>query len=164
MLALVATLSTALVACSGKKDETTAKDDNKKETTVRNLTQEENSAFDNAVIGEANEDGVIVVENEGPLLEMLSTKQLVPLIIDFGATWCVPCQQFKPSFDKVAAQYNNRADFFSVDVDKCPKLADKFQVTNVPTIIVIRPDGTMERQLGAMTVDEFDTFVANALK
>lgn len=42
-------------------------------------------------------------------------------VIDFNATWCGPCQQFKPVFHKVAAKYADRITFFSVDTDSCPR-------------------------------------------
>lgn len=65
------------------------------------------------------------------------------VVVDFGATWCSPCQRQRPIFERVAAWFDEErpeADvvFLTVDVDENEHLPAKFQVKSVPTTIVTR--------------------------
>ena len=82
-------------------------------------------------------------------------------IIDFNATWCGPCQQFKPVFHKVAAKYADRITFFSVDTDSCPALAVQYQVQSIPQITAISADSVVANQIGSMSEADFtaDRFI-----
>lgn len=62
-------------------------------------------------------------------------------ILDFNATWCMPCKKFAPAFDKVAEQKYGEINFVSVDIDECPKTAQAFGVQAVPTVIILDKDG-----------------------
>lgn len=62
-----------------------------------------------------------------------------PVIIDFNATWCGPCNQFAPTFHKAAEEYSDVIDFVSVDSDENPNTVNAFAVTALPTIIVMVP-------------------------
>ncbi len=61
-------------------------------------------------------------------------------IIDFNATWCVPCKKLSPVFGSVASE-TPKADFVSVDIDKCLETAKAFNVQSVPVIIILGKDG-----------------------
>ncbi|MEE1207805.1 MAG: thioredoxin family protein [Muribaculaceae bacterium] len=65
-----------------------------------------------------------------------------PLALDFNATWCVPCKRFAPVFDEAAVQFED-VDFVSVDIDVMPATAQAFNVTSVPTVILLDKDGKM---------------------
>ncbi len=87
-----------------------------------------------------------------------------PLVIDFSATWCGPCQQFKPVFHKVAAEYAAKATFASADVDVCTNLARKYGIRSIPYILIINPDGTTAFFEGKMSESEFKEFLGKNLK
>lgn len=83
-----------------------------------------------------------------------------PVIIDFSATWCGPCQQFKPIFHDAAAEYANDYYFYSVDVDNCPEMAQAYSVQSIPQVSVLYPDGTIyNHQPGFMDADQFKAFL-----
>lgn len=86
-----------------------------------------------------------------------------PVVVDFGATWCGPCQKFKPNFAAVAKKYANKANFVYVDVDKWQDLATEFNAPPIPKIVIIKADGSKEVKTGYMTEEEFAEFVNSNL-
>lgn len=87
-----------------------------------------------------------------------------PLVIDFSATWCGPCQRFKPTFHQVAEEYASRATFATADVDECTQLASQYKIESIPFVLIINPDGTSASQMGLMTEKEFKNFLDKNLK
>ena len=61
-----------------------------------------------------------------------------PVLVDFYATWCVPCQQLAPTIGELADEYKGRAEFVKVDVDKSPELTARYRVSASPTVVVFR--------------------------
>lgn len=86
------------------------------------------------------------------------------IVLDFNATWCGPCRQFAPNFEKVADSYSDRASFYSIDVDENPGLAAQYNVESIPMIVYIRPDGTTTSSVGYMDQAQFASAVEAALK
>lgn len=100
---------------------------------------------------------------------VLGAKQAIspsdkPVVIDFNATWCGPCQAFKPNFHSVASKYADRAVFYSVDIDENPELAAQYNVSAIPTIVIIKPDGTFSSSTGYMEEPEFEGLVQKAVE
>lgn len=120
-----------------------------------NINAIENAADNEKAINEASST-VVKTLTDGMNIDM---KPAAPIVIDFNATWCGPCQQFAPVYDKVAEKYQQKATFHSCDVDQAPKLAEKFSISSIPTIIVIRPDGSIDRTTGAMSEEAFEKFL-----
>lgn len=87
-----------------------------------------------------------------------------PLVIDFSATWCGPCQRFKPTFHQVAEEYAAKATFATADVDECTDLSTKYKIESIPFVLILNPDGSSASQTGLMTEKEFKTFLDKNLK
>lgn len=123
------------------------------------------SAINTAVIGNYA-DGVCEVTDQQAMIKVLGTVPKYPVFIDFGATWCGPCKQFKPVFEDVADRYADKAQFFSVDVDACPELAKQCKIEGVPTLIVLYTDGSQATYVGTgdlLPAEKFETIVSKAL-
>lgn len=75
-----------------------------------------------------------------------------PIMLDFTATWCGPCRSMKPAVETLIAKgYPIRA----VDLDQNREMADRYEVTGVPTFIVVDPDGReLARTSGAQPAAE----------
>jgi thioredoxin 1 len=66
------------------------------------------------------------------------TGATVPVVVDFGATWCGPCQALAPHYEKLAAEFSGKAKLFKVDVDDEGDLAAKFGIMSVPTVLFFK--------------------------
>ena len=69
------------------------------------------------------------------MLKRARSKQLV--VVDFYATWCGPCKQIAPKFEKMAASMPH-VQFVKVDVDQCKEVSQKYSVTSMPTFKMLK--------------------------
>ena len=68
----------------------------------------------------------------------------VPVLVEFGATWCGPCKVVAPELEALSAELQGRAKIVTVDIDQSPMLASQLGVQSVPTFVVFaegRPVG-----------------------
>ncbi len=86
------------------------------------------------------------------------------MVIDFNASWCMPCRMFKPAFDRAAQEFDGKAVFVSVNVDACPDLAREFAVQSIPFVLVLHDGNEVARQLGATSYPEFKAFLERTLR
>ena len=70
-----------------------------------------------------------------------------PMIVDFSATWCPPCRQLKPIFEKLAEEFRGRITFVTIDVDENPELSQSYGVQSIPMMIFLNKDGQIQDTL-----------------
>lgn len=73
-----------------------------------------------------------------------------PVLVDFYADWCGPCQAQNPMLERLAETVGNRARLVKVNVDRSPELADLFQVRSIPTMILFA-DGKIANRFTGIT-------------
>ena len=88
---------------------------------------------------------VITLHNDNSIRPTNRVKRLT--VLDFNATWCGPCQNFKPVFKAAAKKYTD-VNFISIDVDQMPETSEAWNISAIPTVIFMKPDGTTERYEG----------------
>jgi thioredoxin 1 len=77
-----------------------------------------------------------------------------PVLIDFSAEWCGPCQMLAPELKKLSSMVDDRVRILKIDVDKNPQAAQALKVMGVPTLMVYR-NGKLEwRASGYHTADQ----------
>ncbi len=73
-------------------------------------------------------------------LDALLAKRM-PVLLEFGKGWCIPCKYMKPILDDVARLYTGKAIVMTVDMDVNRDLVRKFNIRIMPTQVFISPDG-----------------------
>jgi len=69
-----------------------------------------------------------------------------PVLLDFYADWCGPCQVLLPTVEKLAEKYEKDFEIRKVNVDKNPQLAQQFKVRSIPALFVLK-DKKVEKSL-----------------
>jgi|SRR5262245_32915348 len=78
--------------------------------------------------------------------EVLKSAQ--PVLVDFWAEWCGPCQRLAPTVESLAEQYQDKAKVVKLDVDQNNNSATSFGVRGIPTLILFRDGQEVERIVG----------------
>ena len=88
--------------------------------------------------------------------EVLNAKE--PVLVDFWATWCGPCQTMGPLVEEIAEE---RADIkvCKLDVDQEPELARRYRVMSIPTFLVFKEGEVVKRDMGVMSKEEVEGLI-----
>ena len=85
-----------------------------------------------------------------------STDGLV--IIDFSASWCMPCRMLKPIIERVADKMPE-VDFYNIDVDENEDIAKKYRIFSVPTLVCFRDGKKVDTLVGLNSFDDIVAFI-----
>ncbi|KAL3149797.1 hypothetical protein ABBQ38_013622 [Trebouxia sp. C0009 RCD-2024] len=76
--------------------------------------------------------------------DMVQNSEL-PVLVDFYATWCGPCQVMSQTLSKVSAQMAGKIKFVKIDTDKYPKIASRYAIQALPTLLVFQNGKQIDR-------------------
>ena len=89
----------------------------------------------------------ITITSENFEAEVL--KSDIPVLVDFWATWCGPCQMIGPVVSEIAEEYAGKIKVGKVNVDEQMALAMQYQVASIPTLILFKNGEVAKRTMGA---------------
>lgn len=72
----------------------------------------------------------------------------LPVLVDFFATWCGLCRMVGPVIEELVEEYKGKIKVGKLNVDKSPKVAQKYGVMSVPTLIIFRGGKEVKRLVG----------------
>ena len=88
---------------------------------------------------------VVHVGKENFMQEVMESDR--PVLVDFWASWCVPCRMIAPTLDEIAEERDD-IKVGKINVDEEPELANQFGVSSIPTLFVIKNGKVTAQSLG----------------
>jgi thioredoxin 1 len=77
-------------------------------------------------------------------------KSSLPVLVDFWAPWCGPCRAIAPIIEELSTELQGKMKVAKVDVDEAQDLAAKYEVSSIPTLLILKNGKVVEEMLGAM--------------
>ena len=84
----------------------------------------------------------------------------LPVVVDFWAPWCGPCQAFAPHFEAAARSLQGQAVFVKVNSDDNPQLSVRHRIRSIPTLLLLQRGVEVQRSLGAMSGRDLQQWIA----
>lgn len=99
------------------------------------------------------------IENNQINQEVLKSDKLI--IVDFYATWCVPCQMLTPILVQIDKE-NEEVEIFKVNVDENQETAIRYDIVSVPTLIFFKDGKEIDRQIGLVEKEKLEEIIRNS--
>ena len=78
----------------------------------------------------------------------------VPVLVDFWAEWCMPCRMLAPTIDQLASEYAGKVKIGKLDTDANREIAEKYQISAIPTVIVFKGGEIQHKFYGLTSKDD----------
>ncbi len=92
------------------------------------------------------------IKNEADYNDVISQKK--PILLDFYADWCGPCQSLLPTVEKLSKEYEGKIEIQKVNVDQNPELANKYRVRNIPALYFLKDAVMVDKIIGLASESE----------
>ena len=84
----------------------------------------------------------------------LLTQSDLPVLVDFYATWCGPCQLMSPILEQVNTQLKEKLKIVKIDTDRYPQLASQHQIHALPTLVLFKQGQPVDRIEGVQVAEQ----------
>lgn len=93
--------------------------------------------------------------------ELTSSNKL--LVIDFGADWCGPCKALEPIIEELATEFSEMVNISKCNVDENSSLSAKYAIRNIPTVLFIKNNEIVDRNVGLISKVDLKKKIENYL-
>lgn len=100
--------------------------------------------------------------NDGNYDEVVGKAQ-VPVVLDFGATWCGPCKKLEPIIEELSGEMGDKVLVAKVDVGESPNVARKFGIMSVPTVIFLKGGQPVHQFSGVESKEKISGLISRHL-
>ena len=87
--------------------------------------------------------------NKDNFEEILKSEQ--PVLVDFWAPWCGPCQMMGPIIEELSSEMGEKAKVGKVNIDENPAIAEKYGIMSIPTIIIFKKGEIAKQMIGVQS-------------
>ncbi|MCL1791842.1 MAG: thioredoxin [Peptococcaceae bacterium] len=106
-------------------------------------------------------NNIVVLTTENWETEV--TKADVPVIVDFWASWCMPCRMIAPAFEALAEEFVGKMVFGKLDTDAYGSIAQQYDIMTIPTFKVFRNGTVVQQLIGPRNKDHLKQFIEGCL-
>ncbi|MEW6557363.1 MAG: thioredoxin [Elusimicrobiota bacterium] len=75
-------------------------------------------------------------------------KSEIPVLVDFWASWCGPCQMLAPIIDELAKEYEGKLKVAKLNVDECQQKSIEYEISAIPTILIFKNGHAVKKLVG----------------
>lgn len=86
-------------------------------------------------------------------------KSSIPVIVDFWASWCMPCKMMSPVMDEIEKELNGKLKVCKVNIDEERDLAIKYEVMSIPTFLVFKEGKVVNKSVGVQDKKEIISLI-----
>ena len=87
-----------------------------------------------------------------------------PILIDFFADWCPPCQILSPILEKLEKEFQGKVIFAKINVDAAPQTSQKFKINPIPTVILLRDGKAVSGFIGLKPEEDIRKWLEGLLE
>lgn len=101
------------------------------------------------------------------MIEEFSKEKLVDsgvIVVKGYADWCMPCKMYKPTFEKVAERYKDKASFYEIDLGNNQEFAQEYEVRGIPTTLFFKDGVYYMLRVGVYTEEQLEAFIDMVIK
>lgn len=103
---------------------------------------------------------VVEFTSENFEAEVLKSDQ--PVLVDFWAEWCMPCRMLTPTIEQIASDFAGKAKVGKLDTDANREIAERYQISAIPTVIVFKGGEIKKKFYGLQSADDLAAAVTEA--
>lgn len=90
-------------------------------------------------------------------------KAAEPVLVDFWAVWCGPCQMVAPIVEELAGEYEGKVKVVKLNTDENPEIAGRYQIMSIPTILFFKNGQPVDKLVGARPKQQFKQVIDSLL-
>jgi thioredoxin 1 len=92
----------------------------------------------------------MVIEITDQNFEEEVLKSSLPVLIDLWAPWCGPCRMVSPLIERLSQRYSGKFKFCKLNIDVAPKIARKYHIMSIPTLMFFKDGEVADTVVGAV--------------